>query len=172
MVLSRLRRALGENALIIAKKNSWQETGPVLSKVSRMVLLSRTAARVTRDAARACEQTGDRVHLLALRDNTTAPLATKIQRILSVIERLQRISEQKCSMYSAFWDNGKAIRLVCREFVMLCRKLDLFSDAFVAIDGSKFKAVNNRDRNRTFDDLHAFCERETFALAELRRALA
>jgi transposase len=46
-------------------------------------------------------------------------------------------------------DNGEAIRLVCREFVMLCRKLELFTDAFVAIDGSKFKAVNNRDRNFT-----------------------
>jgi len=46
-------------------------------------------------------------------------------------------------------NNGKAIRLVCREFVMLCRKLELFSEAFVAIDGSKFKAVNNRDRNFT-----------------------
>lgn len=46
-------------------------------------------------------------------------------------------------------NNAKAIRLVCREFVMICRKLDLFSEAFVAIDGSKFKAVNNRDRNFT-----------------------
>ena len=46
-------------------------------------------------------------------------------------------------------NNGEAIRLVCREFVMLCRKLKLFADAFVAIDGSKFKAVNNRDRNFT-----------------------
>jgi hypothetical protein len=46
-------------------------------------------------------------------------------------------------------DNGEAIRLVCREFVMLCRKLNLFADAFVAIDGSKFKAVNTRDRNFT-----------------------
>ena len=45
--------------------------------------------------------------------------------------------------------NTKAVRLVCREFVMICRKLDLFSEAFVAIDGSKFKAVNNRDRNFT-----------------------
>ena len=43
-------------------------------------------------------------------------------------------------------DNGEAIRLVCREFVMLCQKLELFTDAFVAIDGSRFKAVNNRDR--------------------------
>lgn len=43
--------------------------------------------------------------------------------------------------------NGEAIRLVCREFVILCRKLNLFSDAFVAIDGSKFRAVNNHNRN-------------------------
>ena len=46
-------------------------------------------------------------------------------------------------------DNGPAIRRVCREFVVLCRRLDLFAEAFVAIDGSKFKAVNNRDRNFT-----------------------
>lgn len=46
-------------------------------------------------------------------------------------------------------DNGKAIRNVCRQFIVLCQQLDLFSDALVAIDGSKFKAVNNRDRNFT-----------------------
>ena len=45
--------------------------------------------------------------------------------------------------------NGKAIRKVCAEFVRLCRKLDLFSQALVAIDGSKFKACNNRDKNFT-----------------------
>ena len=44
-------------------------------------------------------------------------------------------------------DNGEAIGLVCREFVILCRKLELFTNAFVAIDGSKFKAVNTRDKN-------------------------
>ena len=46
-------------------------------------------------------------------------------------------------------DNGDPIRLVCRQFVILCRNLNLFANAFVAIDGSKFKAVNNRDRNFT-----------------------
>ena len=46
-------------------------------------------------------------------------------------------------------DNGKAIRSVCRQFVVLCQRLGLFSEALVAIDGSKFKAVNNRDRNFT-----------------------
>ena len=47
-------------------------------------------------------------------------------------------------------DNGKAIRNVCRQFVVLCQQLDLFSDAVVAIDGSKFKAVNSSDRNFTY----------------------
>src|ERR1700726_877456 len=46
-------------------------------------------------------------------------------------------------------DNGKAIREVCRTFVELCRELDLLSVASVAIDGSKFKAVNARDKNFT-----------------------
>ena len=46
-------------------------------------------------------------------------------------------------------DNGPGIRNVCRRFIELCRDLKLFSEALVAIDGSKFKAVNSRDRNYT-----------------------
>src|SRR6516225_9470509 len=46
-------------------------------------------------------------------------------------------------------DYGTAIQATCRQFVLLCRKLDLFSDAVVGIDGSKFKAVNNRDKSYT-----------------------
>ncbi|MFZ0352676.1 MAG: IS1182 family transposase [Pseudolabrys sp.] len=46
-------------------------------------------------------------------------------------------------------DNGGAIRKVCARFIMLCRALGLFTEVSVAIDGSKFKAVNNRDRNFT-----------------------
>ena len=52
-------------------------------------------------------------------------------------------------------DNGEAIREVCREFVELSRQLGLFGDAVVAIDGSKFKAVNNRDKNFTPHKLKA-----------------
>jgi transposase len=44
-------------------------------------------------------------------------------------------------------DNLAAIKQVCREFTLLCRKLGLFGGELVAIDGSKFKAVNNRRRN-------------------------
>ena len=46
-------------------------------------------------------------------------------------------------------DNGRAIRQVCGRFVELCRAMGLLTEASVAIDGSKFKAVNNRDRNFT-----------------------
>jgi hypothetical protein len=52
-------------------------------------------------------------------------------------------------------DNGAAIRKVCAEFVELCRGIGLFSQALVVIDGSKFKAVNNRDKNFTTHKLKA-----------------
>ena len=44
-------------------------------------------------------------------------------------------------------NNGAAIRSACRQFVALCRGLNLFAQAIVAIDGSRFKAVNSRDRS-------------------------
>jgi transposase len=46
-------------------------------------------------------------------------------------------------------DNGPAIRNACRQFIVVCRKLDLLTDSTVVIDGSKFKAVNHRDKNFT-----------------------
>jgi len=46
-------------------------------------------------------------------------------------------------------DNGLAIQATCQHFVVLCRQLGLFAGAVAAIEGSKFKAVNNRDRNFT-----------------------
>ena len=46
-------------------------------------------------------------------------------------------------------DNGRAIGQVCSRFIALCRMMGLFTNASVAIDGSKFKAVNNRDKNFT-----------------------
>jgi hypothetical protein len=44
---------------------------------------------------------------------------------------------------------SRAIRQVCARFVAVCRTMGLFTEATVAIDGSKFKAVNNRDKNFT-----------------------
>lgn len=55
-------------------------------------------------------------------------------------------------------ENGQAIRNVCRQFVILCHRLDMFQGVEVAIDGSKFKAVNNRDKNYTQRKLKARIE--------------
>lgn len=46
-------------------------------------------------------------------------------------------------------DNGKGIKNSCRQFVQLCREMNMFTDAVVAIDGSKFKAVNNKQKTYT-----------------------
>ena len=46
-------------------------------------------------------------------------------------------------------DNGRGIKNTCREFIGLCRQMKLFTDAVVAIDGSKFKAVNSKENNYT-----------------------
>jgi transposase len=68
-------------------------------------------------------------------------------------------------------DNGPAIRATCRQFVMLCRKLDLFSEALVAIDGSKFKAMNARDKNFTPAKLQRRIEQVEESIARYMAAM-
>jgi transposase len=76
-------------------------------------------------------------------------LEREAQRNVELMWLTERLAPDFKTIADFRKDNGVAIRLVCRVFVMLCRKLNLFTQAFVAIDGSKFKAVNNRDRNFT-----------------------
>ncbi len=76
-------------------------------------------------------------------------LERETQRNIEMMWLIQRLSPDFKTIADFRKDNGKAIRHVCRDFVVLCRRLDLFSQAIVAIDGSKFKAVNNRDKNFT-----------------------
>ena len=68
-------------------------------------------------------------------------------------------------------DNGAAIRAVCRQFVVLCRRLNLFTRAVVAIDGSKFKAVNNRDKNFTVAKVGKRIEQVDASIARYLAAL-
>ena len=68
-------------------------------------------------------------------------------------------------------DNGPAIKATCRQFVLLCRKLDLFTDAVVAVDGSKFKAVNNRDKNFTPTKLQRRIEQVEGSIARYMAAM-
>ena len=76
-------------------------------------------------------------------------LEREAQRNVELMWLIERLSPDFKTIADFRKDNGKAIQRVCREFVVLCRQLDLFSQAIVAIDGSKFKAVNNRDKNFT-----------------------
>jgi transposase len=68
-------------------------------------------------------------------------------------------------------DNGPAIRATCRQFVMLCRRLDLFSETVIAIDGSRFKAVNTRDKNYTHGAIERRMEQVEASIARYLLAL-
>ena len=68
-------------------------------------------------------------------------------------------------------DNGAAIRAVCGQFIELCRRLKLFTKAIVAIDGSKFKAVNNRDKNYTVAKVAKRMEQVDASIARYLAAL-
>ena len=76
-------------------------------------------------------------------------LETESQRNVELMWLTGRLKPDFKTIANFRKDNGKAIGGVCRQFVVLCRQLGLLSEALVAIDGSKFKAVNNRDRNFT-----------------------
>src|SRR5450759_3426714 len=76
-------------------------------------------------------------------------LERECQRNIELVWLIGRLMPDFKTIADFRKDNGEAIRKVCREFVVLCRRLELFSEASVAIDGSKFKAVNARDRNFT-----------------------
>jgi len=101
-------------------------------------------------------------------------LEREAQRNLEIIWLTGRLMPDFKTIADFRKDNGAAIRRVCREFIVLCRNLNLFSEAIVAIDGSKFKAVNNRDRNFTDRKLQARMQQleESVGryLAELDRA--
>jgi transposase len=68
-------------------------------------------------------------------------------------------------------DNGAAIRAACAQFVVLCRRLGLFTRAVIAIDGSKFKAVNNRDKNYTVAKVGKRIEQVDASIARYLAAL-
>lgn len=85
---------------------------------------------------------------------------------LNRVQSSRRLEREACRNIEVMWligrlapdhktiadfrkDNGAAIRKVCAKFIALCRQMGLLQTPSVAIDGSKFKAVNNRDRNFT-----------------------
>ena len=76
-------------------------------------------------------------------------LERECQRNLEVMWLLGRLAPDHKTIADFRKDNGAAIKKVCARFVELCRQMGLLAKVSVAIDGSKFKAVNNRDKNFT-----------------------
>jgi transposase len=70
-------------------------------------------------------------------------------RNVEVMWLMSRLAPDHKTIANFRKDNGRAIRQVCARFVALCRMMGLLTEASVVIDGSKFKAVNNRDKNFT-----------------------
>lgn len=76
-------------------------------------------------------------------------LEREARRNLEVIWLLRRLTPDDKTIADFRKDNGSAVKTVCAKFVELCRQMGLLTKASVAIDGSKFKAVNTRDKNFT-----------------------
>lgn len=86
-------------------------------------------------------------------------LEREANRNVELMWLLQRLAPDFKTIADFRKDNNGPIKQVCREFTLLCKRLDLFGLDFVAIDGSKFKAVNNRDKNFTDNRIRLHIER-------------
>lgn len=74
-------------------------------------------------------------------------LERETQRNVEVMWLLGRLQPDFKTIADFRKDNGKGIQKACRKFVEICRNLDLFANSMIAIDGSKFKAVNSKQKN-------------------------
>ena len=105
------------------------------------------------------------------RTQSSRRLEREAQRNMELMWLTGRLAPDFKTIANFRKDNGKAIRNVCSQFVVLCRKLNLFSEAVVAIDGSKFKAVNSQDKNLTQGKLRARLEQVEANIAKYLAAL-
>src|SRR5262244_1210418 len=83
------------------------------------------------------------------RVQSSCRLEREASRNIEVMWLLGRLAPDHKTIADFRKDNGPAIKKVCARFIALCREIGLLTTASVAIDGSKFKAVNNRDKNFT-----------------------
>jgi len=76
-------------------------------------------------------------------------LERETQRNVELMWLMNRLTPDFKTIADFRKDNSNAIKGTCRQFIMICKQLNMFADSLVAVDGSRFKAVNNRDRNFT-----------------------
>ncbi|NEX60176.1 IS1182 family transposase [Noviherbaspirillum galbum] len=98
-------------------------------------------------------------------------LERETQRNVELMWLINRLTPDFKTIADFRKDNGTAIRNVCRQFVLLCHKLNMFEGGEVAIDGSKFKAVNNRDKNYTQRKIKARIEQVEESIARYMEEL-
>jgi transposase len=99
-------------------------------------------------------------------------LEREAQRNVEMMWLAQRLAPDFKTIADFRKDNGPAIRAACRQFIALCRRLELFTQAVAAIDGSKFKAVNSRDKNFTEAKLKARMEQVDASIERYMAAVA
>ncbi len=83
-------------------------------------------------------------------------LERETQRNIEVIWLLRGLKPDFKTIADFRRDNRAAFRAVFRQFVLLCRRLDLYGRDLLAVDGTRIKAVNNKDRNFTRSSLRTF----------------
>src|SRR5262245_2928722 len=98
-------------------------------------------------------------------------LERETRRNLELIWLLKKLSPDFKTIADFRKDNLIPIQKVCRDFTLLCKALDLFGGELVAIDGSKFKAVNNRKRNFSAEKLAKALQHIDEKIAEYLQAL-
>ena len=110
-------------------------------------------------------------------------LERETYRNVEVIWLLKKLSPDFKTIADFRKDNKNALKRVCREFTLLCKKLDLFGAELIAIDGSKLRAVNSKERNYTpnrlkqlikhmdkkIDDYFRGCDQQDEKEAELKK---
>jgi transposase len=98
-------------------------------------------------------------------------LEAETHRNIEVIWLLRHLKPDFKTIADFRRDNRSAFRAVFREFVRLCRKLDLFGRELLAVDGTRIKAVNNKDRNFTRASLRQYIDAADKRLADYLRRL-
>jgi transposase len=98
-------------------------------------------------------------------------LEREAQRNIELIWLLKKLTPDFKTIADFRKDNLLPLQQVCRTFTLLCKELDLFGGELVAVDGSKFKAVNNRKRNFTPEKLTKALEHIDAKIAEYLQAL-
>jgi transposase len=105
------------------------------------------------------------------RTRSSRLLEAECHRNVEVIWLLGKLAPDFKTVADFRRDNLKPFKAVCRQFTLLCRKLELFGGELLAIDGSKFKAVNARDKNFSGEKLKELIAHSDARLAEYLRDL-